>query len=290
MCHGPALAVAKERGGSVPHRAGVRKDAVVNTNDVRAAARQAGDNPALVAAARVGFAVNGVLHLVIAWLGLQLAWGGGGGSADQSGALQTLASTGGGRLLLWVAVVGFLALAVWQATEAVVGEPKLQDRAKAVATGVLYLFLSFSSLNWARGPGASSSTQQSVDFTSSLMGKPAGRVLVAVLGLVIVGVGGYFVAKGWRRTFLADLAGHPGPLAEKLGRVGYVAKGAAVVLVGILFVLAAAHGAPGEATGLDGALRTLLHAPYGPVLLTAVSLGLAAYAGYSFVRARYARL
>ena len=268
----------------------MRKNALVNTNDVRTAARQAGDNPALVAAARVGFAVNGLLHLVIAWLGIQLAWGGAGGSADQSGALQTLASTALGRMLLWVAVVGFLALAVWQATEAVVGKPKLRDRAKAVATGILYLFLSFSCLNWARGPGGSSSTQQSVDFTTSLMGKPAGRVLVAVLGLVVVAIGAYFVAKGWRRTFLRDLKGHPGPLAEKLGRVGYVAKGAALVLVGILLLLAGVHGAPGEATGLDGALRTLLHAPYGPVLLTAVSLGLAAYAGYSFARARYARL
>ncbi len=68
----------------------------MDTNDVRAAARQAGNNPALLAAARVGFAVNGLLHLVIAWLGFQLALGGAGGSADQSGALQTLASTSSG--------------------------------------------------------------------------------------------------------------------------------------------------------------------------------------------------
>jgi len=177
-------------------------------------------------------------------------------------------------VLLWVAVVGFLALAVWQATEAVLAKGEVRDRVKAAARGIVYLFLSFSSLNWARGSGSSSSTQQSVDFTTSLMGQPAGRVLVALLGLGVVGVGVYFVAKGWRRTFLQDLQGHPGPL----------------VLVGALLVLAAVHSAPGEATGLDGALRTLLGAPYGQVLLTAVSLGFAAYAVYCGARARRPRL
>lgn len=250
----------------------------MDTNDVRAAARQAGDSEALVAAARAGFAVNGLLHLVIAWLGLQLAWGGTGGSADQSGALQTLASTTVGRVLLWVAVVGFLALAAWQLSEAIVGKRETRDKVKSAATGLLYLVISFSCLNWARGSGSSSSTQQSVDFTASLMNRPAGRVLVTVLGLAIIGIGVYFAAKGWRRTFLEDLQGHPGPVVEKLGIFGYVAKGVALVLVGLLFLLAALHGAPNEATGLDGALRTLLGAPYGPLLLTLVSLGFAAYA------------
>ena len=262
----------------------------MDTNDVRAAARQAGDNPALLAAARVGFAVNGLLHLVIAWLGFQLALGGTGGSADQSGALQTLASTALGRVLLWVAVLGFLALAVWQATEAIVAKRELKDKVKSAATGVLYLFLSFSCLNWARGSAGSSSTQQSVDFTASLMGKPAGRLLVAALGLAIIGIGAYFAVKGWRRTFLEDLVGHPGRLVERMGRIGYVAKGVALVLVGLLFVLAAIHGAPGEATGLDGALRSLLAAPYGPFLLIAVSFGFAAYAVYCGARAQHPKL
>ena len=45
--------------------------------------------PILVA---VGLVSYGVVHLLIAWMALQLAWGGGGGSADQSGAMATLAA------------------------------------------------------------------------------------------------------------------------------------------------------------------------------------------------------
>ena len=45
---------------------------------------------------------------------------------------------------------------------------------------------------------------------------------------------------------------------------------------------------PSEASGLDGALRNLLGAPGGPVLLTLVALGLIAFGVYCFGRARHA--
>ena len=135
-----------------------------------------------------------------------------------------------------------------------------------------------------------SSRSQSVDFTATLMKQPLGRVLVAVVGVVVVGVGVYHVVKGWRRTFLADLVGHPGRVAEVAGRVGYIAKGVALVVVGVLFVLAGLHNSAREATGLDGALKSLLKAPSGAVLVALVSVGFGAYGVYSFARARHAKV
>src|SRR5690242_12832684 len=90
--------------------------------DVQQAASEAQDNPALELAARVGFVVSGLLHLLIGWIALQVAFGGSGGKqADQSGALSTLAGNGLGKVLLWLAVAGFLGLALWQLAEAVAG-------------------------------------------------------------------------------------------------------------------------------------------------------------------------
>src|SRR5450759_4264394 len=43
---------------------------------------------ALQMGARVGYAVSGVLHLLIGWIALQVAWSASPKSADQSGALQ----------------------------------------------------------------------------------------------------------------------------------------------------------------------------------------------------------
>lgn len=257
-------------------------------NDARSAAAAAGDSPVLEAGARLGYAASGVLHLVIAWIAVQLAWFGGGAEADQSGALNALARTGLGSAPLWVAIVGFTLLALWQVTE-VIGRRDVGARLKSAAKAVLYLALAWSTLAVVRGSGSSSS-QQSVDFTASLMDRPFGRTLVGLVGAAVIVVGGYHVVKGARATFLEDLRGHPGTWAVRAGRFGYAAKGVALVVVGALFVSAAVARRPEQAQGLDGALRTLLEAPFGAPLLTIVGLGLAAFGGYSFVRARYARV
>ena len=64
-------------------------------------------------------------------------------------------------------------------------------------------------------------------------------------------------------------------------------KGVALVLVGAMVAWAAATFDPARATGLDGALRTILGAPFGKVLLTLVAIGIAAFGAYCLVRARY---
>jgi hypothetical protein len=70
-----------------------------------------------------------------------------------------------------------------------------------------------------------------------------------------------------------------GPWVERLARVGYVAYGVVYVLVGML-ALQAAFGGGGGATGQEGALRSVLVAPLGRVLLCLISLGLLAYAAW----------
>lgn len=259
----------------------------MDPSDVTAASRRAGDHPALETAARVGYAVNGVLHIVIGTIALQLALGSHGKSADQSGALGSMADNGFGLVTLWVAVVAWLGLAIWQVTEAITGSRETSDRVKAVAKAVVYLVLSWTAFKFASGKGTSSKSQ-TTDFTASLMKQPAGQWLVALVGLVVVGVGVYHVIKGWKKKFLQDLETHPGEWIVKAGRVGYIAKGIALVIVGGLFVLAAVRHKPSEARGLDGALHNLLGAPGGPVLLGLVALGLVAFGVYCFGRARHA--
>ena len=261
----------------------------MDSTDVKTAAARAGDHPALENAARVGYAVNGVLHILIGVIALKLAWLSSGGRADQSGALGALADNPLGIVVLWLGVLGWLGLALWQLTEAIT-RGEVGDRAKAVAKAVVYLVLSATAFKYAQGSGGQSSTSQTRDFTASLMSKPAGVWLVALVGLVVVGVGVYHVYKGWKRKFLEDLEEHPGPWLEKAGRFGYIAKGIALAIVGGLFILAAVRHKPSEARGLDGALHNLLGAPGGPFLLTLVALGLIAFGIYSLGRAKHARV
>jgi len=154
----------------------------------------------------------------------------------------------------------------------------------------MYAFFAWTAFKVVALGGGGSSEKQTEDFTATLMGSPAGQVLVGALGLVVLGIAGYHVYKGWKEKFLEDLVGHPGSWAVQAGRAGYVAKGVALAVVGVFFVIAAVQHDADKAQGLDGALKTLKEASFGPVLLTLVALGIAAYGVYSFARARYARL
>jgi uncharacterized membrane protein len=263
----------------------------MDTTEASTAAREAGNSAVVEWGARLGYVTLGLIHLLIAWIALKVAWGIGGGSkdADTSGALKTLASSGTGVVLLWVCVVGFLLLAVWQLFEAAVGYGETSDRLKAVAKGVTYLFFAWTTFKVGQGAG-SSAEKQTEDFTAGLMGSPGGRLLVGLVGLVVLGIAGYHVYKGWTKKFLEDLREHPGDWAVTAGRIGYIAKGVALVIVGFFFLVAAWQADPDKAQGLDGALKTLKDAPFGPFLLTLVAAGIAAYGVYSFARARYARV
>jgi hypothetical protein len=104
-----------------------KEQPMAQKGDVSKVANQVEDNPVLQIGARAGYAVSGVLHLLIAWIGLQIAWFASGKSADQSGALQTLAGSSLGRLTLWVAVLGFLALGLWQFANALTAQPPAES-------------------------------------------------------------------------------------------------------------------------------------------------------------------
>ena len=93
----------------------------MDSSDVRTATHEANASPVVEWGARLGYAILGVLHLLIGYIALKVAWGIGGGSqeADSSGALKTLASSSTGSVLLWIGVVGFALLAVWNLTEGV---------------------------------------------------------------------------------------------------------------------------------------------------------------------------
>jgi len=265
-------------------------------------AARAGDSQALERLARVGLTAYGIVHLLIAWLSLQLAWGGGGGSADQSGAMATLAGKPLGRALLWVLVVGLGALAVWQLAEvlrhraALQGSGEARKKAagkvvKAVAKAVVYVFLAVTALRFATGGGQSSSGQQQ-STVAGVFGWPGGRFLVGVAALVVIGVGVYHVRKGLTGHFLKEIDTARAGAAqrrviERLGQVGYPAKGVALALVGGLLGWAAITFDPAKASGLDGAMHTLLDAPFGKLLLTLVALGIAAFGVFSLFRARY---
>ncbi|MDT5349662.1 MAG: hypothetical protein QOH91_2949 [Mycobacterium sp.] len=248
--------------------------------------------------ARAGYVVSGLLHLIIGYLAIRVAFGEG-GTADQSGALATLATKHGGTAALWVAAAALLVMGLWRLVETALGrstDPKSQgassealDRAKAFGLAVVYLGFGYSAFGFARGAGRSTGEQNST-ISARLMESTAGTAALIACGLIIVAVGGYHVYKGASRNFVDDLKGKSGNLVRRLGVVGYVAKGVVVAAAGALVVVAACRSEPKKATGLDGALQTLGAQPYGAAFLVAAGLGIITYGLYSFVMARSTKM
>ena len=261
------------------------------------AAQNASTNPHLKTLARVGYAVNGLLHGLIGAIAISLAVGGGGESADQSGALGQLASSPGGIFVIWLVVVGLAALGLWQVLQAFwvsESDPKKiwAARLKEIGKGVAYLFVAGTAVTVAVS-GSASSSESTASASATVLELPGGPVLLMIAGLVVLAIGVYFVVKGVARKFTEDItvpAGTVGRATMALGVVGYAAKGVAVGVVGILVIVAGFTVDPSQSTGLDGALRALVALPFGMVILVLVGAGLIAYGVYCLFRARFAKL
>jgi hypothetical protein len=236
----------------------------------------------------LGLIAYGVVHLLIAWIALQLAWGKSSQEASQQGALKELAEQPLGGVLLWVVAVGLFALVVWRALELVWGHLDAKKKLSSVGRAIVYLVLGISAVRVAVGSGGSSTGSERT-MTARLMEHGAGRVLVAAIGLAIIVIGVYQIYKAITKKFTEDLIGGVSDVTILLGRIGYASKGVAFVIVGVLFGWAAIDYDPQKAGGLDTALHTVKDQPFGSVLLTILALGFAAFGFYAFSWSRNAR-
>ncbi len=246
--------------------------------------------------ARAGLVAYGVVYVLIGWLAIQLAFGDRSGAPSSSGALRELAQQPFGEVLIWVVSVGMFLLALWQLIEAAVGhrdeegKKRLAKRAGSVGKAIVYVVIGVSGVKIALGSGSSGKGEET--FTAKLMNLPAGQLLVAAVGLAIVGFGVYQLYRAWTEDFADKLdaegqSGKSGTAYLAFGRAGYTARGIAFIIVGGLFCYAAATHDASKSGGLDQALFEVLDQPFGPFLLAVVGVGLACFGLFTFAQARH---
>lgn len=259
------------------------------------AAEEASNSRTFEIVARAGYAVSGLLHVLIGVIALQLAFGRG-GEADVSGAVASLASQPVGPVLLWACFGACAALALWQLGNAILGErtssKKLTKRLSAAGQALVFAALAATIVSFIMGQGKNS-RESSSDFTLTLLSAPFGVFLLVAIGAGIAITGIVFAVRGFRQTFKRDISLSSEEAVRKfqvgVGVVGYIAKGIALFLVGLLVVIAAIRAQPEQSTGLDGSLKALREQPYGPYLLAAVAVGLIAYGLFLMVKAKSLR-
>ena len=253
---------------------------------------------------RVGLVGQGVLATVVGIIAIQIAMGDTDSeTASSDGAVAWLAEQPFGKFLLVALTVSLFALAAWRIIEAFTGDPvegsELKDRAKYGVLGFIYLSLAVTSLgvtiaNWTggdagdvAGDGGEASAEQA---TSTVFDLPAGRLLVGLGGLAVIGYGAYRIyTEAYGAKFAERLDVGEDSWVVRLGRVGYTAQGLVYAVVGWFFVQAAIDASAEEATGPSGALVELAGKGWGQMLLWAIAVGLFCYGLFCVAEARYRR-
>jgi uncharacterized protein DUF1206 len=260
------------------------------------AARRA--QPWMERAARLGYATEGAVYLLIGLLAAGAAFGTGGRTTGQRGAFEVVAGGPFGGVLLGLIAVGFLGYALWRSVQAIMdpdGEgTDVKALGKRIGYGVsalVYAGLAFSAvglvLGTARDGGGSTD-----DWTALLLSWPLGQALVVGVGAAVVGVGIHELYQAYKAEFreylkLDEMGEKARQWTERWGRLGIAARGMVLGIVGAFLIRAALEYDPQEARGLGGALQTLVQQPLGPWLLGAVALGLVAYGLFMLSVARY---
>jgi hypothetical protein len=270
----------------------------------RGTARQLETSRLVQGMGRFGDVCYGVVYIVVAWLALQIALGDNATRADQRGAVTEIAAQPFGSALLWILAIGLIAFGVWQLLAGAAGyrwvTPKRKrEIRRLLAVGravVVFAIASFTlRLLTGDGSGGPAGGAQPQAWTARLLQLPDGPFLVIVIGLAVLVAAALSARRGLGRRFLRDLDLRSASARTRrwvvwLGTLGYLAKGVAYAVIGVLLITAAVDLDPSAAGGLDTALRTLAAQPLGTALLVAVAIGFAAFGVYCFFDARYRKV
>lgn len=268
------------------------------------AAHDAATHPWSIRLARSGFATKGVVYLLIGILAAQAAFGVGGKTTDNRGAIETLYQQPFGRALVGLVALGLFAYALWLFVAAALDPERAGSDAKGVSTRIVSALLgcTYAALGVvaaklvvqqrSSGKDTDATTH---DWTAKLLAHPFGAALVVLIGLIVLGVAGYFFFQAATARFRDTLdlgganateRGWVGPL----GRAGFAAVGVVNVIIALFLIIAAVRHNAGETKGVGSALAEVAQQPFGRWLLGVVALGFIAYAAYTFAEARYRRL
>src|SRR3954470_21799017 len=247
---------------------------------------------AMVRVGRVALVTQGLLYLVVGLLAARVASGDHAAKPSQHGAIASVARQPFGRVLLVLLALALAAHAIWRLALAVRGEPgpdddggSLAKRAGNLGRAVIYGGFFAAAVKVLVGTGENGGGKAQKKSTAVVLGWPGGRYLVMAAGVAVIGSALWNLRKGATRSFRDNLDLHE--LDEKqrhavdvVGTIGYLARGVAFGLVGWFLLRAGLDSNAHETRGLDGSLKSLVAAPYGPWLLFVLAVGLVLFGAF----------
>ena len=249
---------------------------------------------------RFGFAMKGIVTVLIGALALRYALGWGGGVTGPSGALQALLREPLGKVILGVLVVGLAAYALWMFIEAIldperkgIGPQGLAERVAFLVTGVGYILLARAAFNllFARRVTGGMTLE---DLAAAVLSPHIGRLGVGLVGAAVM-IAGLLqlrlgVTGGFRSTLRPVRSAGWQAAILITGIFGYITLGVLSLMVGYSLVQVAVQYEPSEAGGWDEALWLLVGLAEGRWLLGLAAIGLICYGFYFVLLMRFRKL
>ena len=249
--------------------------------------------------ARIGYGARGFIYGTMGLLAISVAFGASGSLTDQQGAIASIGQKLLGRVLLGIVLIGLIGYTLWGLIRAFLDPLHKGKDLKGILvrigffiSAISYAILIFPTYNIIFSmPNAAQNGAQGVqmrNLISNIFLIPFGKWVVGIIGLIALGKGVFQVYQGLRTNFdnqikIYALTSKQIKIVKIVGRFGTIARGAVFALVGIFLLFAAYNSNSLEAKGIEGALLTLLHQPYGSWLLGIVALGLIAFGFYSLL-------
>jgi hypothetical protein len=257
-------------------------------------------HPWVVDVGRAGWFAKGVVYTLTGVLAMTVVadpFDVSEGEANQTGAIAKIAQQPFGEALLWGMAIGLFIYAAWRivtvALPADTDGHAMLKRVGYVVSAIVYVVLGLTAISLARHPGTSGSEAETEDsrigtFTADVMGWTGGRWLVGVIGLVVIGIGAYFLYKAVSGRFEKELEHRSvGPFSwdviRMMGLIGWIGRAAMMGLIGVFLVRAAWQFDPNEARGLDDSLRRIADDSLGVMLVLVVAVGLIVYGAFCIV-------
>lgn len=239
--------------------------------------------------ARLGYAVRGVVYILIGYLALSAS------GQDQArdgpgGALEYMRSIPGGTAVLTVAALGLAGYALYKFIAALYDTENLGTDLKGAAQRGAYLVsavihgaLSWTALQLAVGL-RSEANDRNRELASSALEFDLGPIALGLVGLILLGAAAFQVKTAIDRSFMKHISSDAPSSTCWIGRIGLATRALVFLLMGWSLLRSGWFASSAEVRSIGQALMDLRE--MGP-LFTAAAAGIVLFGVFSVITARY---
>jgi hypothetical protein len=246
---------------------------------------------------RFGIATKGFVYLLLGGLTVMAATGLGGEKSDSNGALNFLARSIIGQILLAITATGLLAYVFWRFYQSFIDPENKGTKLKGIgsrigyfSSGILHAILAFTAFQILFGSGSGSGDNGN-SWLAEIMSKTYGQLIVGIIACGYLGKAIYQIFRAYTGNYKNKVQEHKidqntQKLMTTSGIAGYSARAVVIGIIAFLTFRAAVTSNADNGGGTRDAFDFLQN-EFGTLVLAAIAVGLFLYGIFTLIKARH---